>query len=337
MKLKFLLLATFLLFLGSLSSYLYQNSRATDLTEGSDFIKGLDIESIAKIELKSGESETAIVLLRSGERFVLSEHQNYPASTEAINDLLYKIASISVSKKLSDRGSEELLKKHKLGEKNFKNQLSLYSASGERLVRFWVGASNKGKGNYLLKDSKDDSAVYLSSNPIFINDSYLDYIDRSLLNLSLDDVTHLQVKDGAVVTALAKDDLKKEKASSFLTTVSSLRLEEYRPYESDGDLRNKRAIVLQTNQNLTYIVSLFEQNKKHYVHLEVEALEPSGDLSITQGQNDTESDEELKKVADYVAAQKISQSFSELRSPWLYQISPSAFETLMMKATELKN
>ena len=100
MKLKTLSIFTGILFVASIFVYMNENRRGTDLLTGSDYVKGLDINKIQKISL-SFEKGKKITLSRDSNRFVLENHKSYPAKTDKVNDLIYKIASIQVREKVA--------------------------------------------------------------------------------------------------------------------------------------------------------------------------------------------------------------------------------------------
>ena len=73
MKLQTLSLTTFVLFIASIFVYINENKRGTDLLTGSDYVKGLDINKIQKIDL-SFSGDKKITLSRDSNRFVLENH-----------------------------------------------------------------------------------------------------------------------------------------------------------------------------------------------------------------------------------------------------------------------
>ncbi len=90
MNIKTLSISTGVLFIIALTVFVFENRRGTDLVAGSDFIKGMDAEKIHKISL-SFSGDKNIVLVRDSEHFVLENHKSYPAATEKVNNLIYKI------------------------------------------------------------------------------------------------------------------------------------------------------------------------------------------------------------------------------------------------------
>ena len=151
MKLKTLSILTTVLFVVSVFIHIHENRRGTDLLSGSDYIKGLDIEKVNRIVL-SFQNDKQIVLTRSSNKFILENFNSYPASTEKINDLIYKISNIQVKEKVSSNVDEEDLAKWELDNKSKKYLVEFFDNDGNKTVSFRVGKSNKGRGNYLYKE-----------------------------------------------------------------------------------------------------------------------------------------------------------------------------------------
>ena len=236
MSLKTLSISTVVLFLISIFVFLDENKRGTDLLEGSDFVKGLDITKITKIGLGFPDDQN-ITLSKDGDRFVVENHKSYPASTEKINDLIYKIASIQVKEKtLSDAGEDDL-KKYELSPEKRLYYVELYDTKGDKTLSFSVGKSDKGKGNYLLKDGMKE--IYLSTEDISLNSSYKDFIKTVLLDvdqgqiekLSLNlDKTPLEIvkkdKEFVIETGAGKD-FSKDKAEEYAKSFTSVEFDDY--------------------------------------------------------------------------------------------------------------
>ena len=115
MKLRTLSILTGFLFVLSVFVYLNENKRGVDLLAGSDYVKGLDVNKIKKISLSFSDNKI-ITLTRDSNQFVLENYKSYPASTDRVNDLIYKIASIQVREKVSSGASEGELKRYGLDD-----------------------------------------------------------------------------------------------------------------------------------------------------------------------------------------------------------------------------
>ena len=131
MKLKNLSILTGILFIISIFVFVNENKRGTDLLSGSDYIKGLDVTKVEKIVLNFKEKEK-LILKREGDRFVLENHKSYPAASDKVNDLIYKIASIQVDKKVASGVDEEDLKKYELDEKSRHYAIELFDNDNKK-------------------------------------------------------------------------------------------------------------------------------------------------------------------------------------------------------------
>ena len=142
MKLKTLSLVTVVLFALSLGLFYIENRKSTDLLEGSYYVIGLDVETINKISLLFSEDET-LTFERDGSKFLITNHKSYPASTEKINDLIYKIASLQIKKKITSSPSEKALEEYQLSPESRKYLIEIYDNNNIKTVSFSVGKTQK--------------------------------------------------------------------------------------------------------------------------------------------------------------------------------------------------
>ena len=131
MKLKTLSIATGILFVISIVVFINENRRGTDLLSGSDYIKGLDVGKVQKMVL-SFKTEKKITFTRDANRFVLEDHKSYPAASDKVNDLIYKIASIRVKEKILSNAEEDDLKKYELDKQSRPYLIELYDNDGKK-------------------------------------------------------------------------------------------------------------------------------------------------------------------------------------------------------------
>ena len=151
MSLRTLSVITGILFFISLGVFYFENRRGTDLVEGSDYIKSLDVGKIQKMILHSLD-DSKLEFRRDGNSFVIENHKSYPASTERISELIYEIARIQVKEKKTSSVSGSKLKEYGLDEEKRKYFVEVYGGEDKKLVAFSVGKSPKDKGNYIYKE-----------------------------------------------------------------------------------------------------------------------------------------------------------------------------------------
>lgn len=319
MKLKTLSLVTSVLFLISIVVYVNENRRGTDLLSGSDYIKGLDINRVQKIVL-SFDKEKQIALTRDSNKFVLENYKLYPAATNKVNDLIYKIASIQVREKVAVGVDEEALKKYELGRQNRKYFVELYDENGKRTVAFRVGKKHKGKGNYLFKEGASD--VYLSQDNLWLNSSYKDFINTALLSLDKEEVEKILLGKGDNDEVIEEKKVKKiaEKFSNIHFTdfyaVTEPRVQ---------SIKFDKNIKIQLKNKLVYNLSLAEDKDEHL--LKLNAFLEDVPSQFVVGRDD--SKEELQKIEDVIKAQGDAQRVNSERAAWVYKLDKSTYEKII--------
>ena len=334
MKLKTLSILTGILFLASIFVYMNENKRGTDLLTGSDYIKGLDINKIQKISL-SFSGDKMITLTRDSNRFVLENHKSYPASTDKVNDLIYKIASIQVKEKVASGVDEDDLKNYELSKDKRKYLVELFDNDGRKTVGFSVGKSHKGKGNYLLKEDKKD--IYLSQENLWLNSSYKDFVNTVLLEVKKDDIEKVSLKSDKNLEIVKKDkefvvknptdkQYKKEKAEEYVKNLSSVRFDDFYSLTEPKvqALNFDKDIKIKLKNKLTYKVSLAKDKDDHFVKLTAFLEETPKQFVVRQD----DRKEELQKIEDVIKAQGDAQIINMEKGAWVYKVDKSVYENL---------
>ena len=338
MKLKTLSIFTGLLFIFSILIFLNENKRGSDLAEGSDYIKGLDVEKVQKISLRF-KDDKKIILSREGQRFVIENYKSYPADSEKVNDLIYKIASIQVKEKMLEDASEDDLKKYELDEKSNKHFVEIFDNDDQKTVSFRVGKSYKGRGNYLYRDEKGE--VYLSQNSIWLGSSHNDFINTVLVDIKKDNIDNIELQSGAteikllkrdqdfILTAPQEKSFKKEKVEEYFGNFSSIRFDDYYSY-SDSKVRGlnfNQDIKVQLKNKLVYKLNLAAQKDNYFI--KVSALVNEMPKRVTVSKDD--GAKKLKNIDDMFKAQGEAQRFNREKGSWVYKIDRPFYEKLVKK------
>lgn len=338
MKLKKLSFLTSVLFVISILVYSHENKRGTDLLAGSDYIKGLDVNKIQKIVL-SFQNEKKVILTRDSHRFLLKNHQYYPALNSKVNDLIYKIASIQVNEKIVSQPSQKDLDQYELSENKRKYFVQIYDNDDKEIVSFSVGKSYKGRGNYLYKSKQND--IYLSKKNLVLMSSYKDFIDTVLLNFNKEDVKKitLKYKDKDMKLEILKDEkenfkavdmqkkkIKSEKVKNYINGLQGINFDSYISSSSPtvNSLSFLKNVQVEFKNKLIYNLSLAQNENEYFV--KISALLNESNSSLLINQND--GDEDLKKVQEVIDAQAQAQSFNMEKGSWVYKIKKSVYEKL---------
>ena len=334
MKLKTLSIFTGILFAISIFVYMNENRRGTDLLTGSDYVKGLDISKIQKISL-SFEKGKKITLSRDSNRFVLENHKFYPAKTDKVNHLIYKIASIQVREKVVSRPDEDDLKKYELDKDKRKYLVELYDNDGKKTVSFRVGKSYKGKGNYLFKENKEE--IYLSQENLLLNSSYKDFVNTILLEVRDTDIEKVSITTDKTLEIVKKDKefvvespsdkkYKKEKATEFAKSFSSIQFDDFYSLTEPKiqGLNFDKDIKINLKNKLIYKVSLAKEKDEHFVKLLALLEEAPSQFVVKQD----DGKEELQKIEDVIKAQEDAQKINLEKGAWIYKVNKSVYEKL---------
>ena len=339
MKLKTLSILTGVLFAISIVVHINENKRGTDLLEGSDYIKGLDVGKVQKIALTFKDNKK-LVLTRDSGRFVLESHKSYPAASDKVNDLIYQIASIQVKEKVLSDSGEGDFKKYELDEKSRHCLVELFDNDGKKTVSFSVGKSYKGKGRYLFKE--DSKEIYLSQSGLQIPSSHKDFVDTMLLDIKRDDIEKISIRGGTQID-LAKQDqsfvvespknkkFKKEKAEEYAKSFTSLKFDEFYSHSGPSvqSLQFRRDIKIQLKNRIIYHLKLASNKSDYYVKLNALMNEVPRQIVI----NKDDGKDKLQNVENIIKAQGTAQRFNQEKASWVYKIDKTVYEKIVKDST----
>jgi hypothetical protein len=341
MKLKTLSLTTVILFVISLFVFMNENKRGTDLLAGSDYIKGLDINKIQKIRLSFGKDKN-ITLTRDSNRFLLENYKSYPASTEKVNDLIYKLASIQVKEKVASNASEKELSKYELDKEKRKYLVELFDNDGKKTIAFRVGKSLKGKGNYLFKEGKSD--VYVSKDSLWLDSSYKDFVNTVLLEVKKEEIEKISVMADKNFEIIKKDESfiidseeikksNKDKLQDIPGNFSSIKFKEFfTPVDKKvKELHFDKNIKIKLKNKLVYSLSFAKNDQEHFLKLSALFEEPQTQFVV--GQNDGK--EELQKIEDTILAQEKAQRTNLEKGAWVYKVDKSVYDKIALDSKKI--
>ena len=265
----------------------------------------------------------------------MESHKSYPAASDKVNDLIYKIASIQVEKKVASGAKEADLKKYELDEKSRHYAIELFDNNNKKTVSFRVGKKEKGKA-YLFKVGEKD--VYLSKNNVWINPSYKHFVDTVLMNVESDDVekivlnsdTQIEImkKNGIfVVEKPAKNNFKKEKIEEYAKNVISLRFDDFYSHkDSEVQAINFiKKVKIQLKNKLVYEVNLAKRKKDYFAKMSVQVKEAGQTFVVKKD----DGEEKLKDIGNIIEAKTSAQRFNLEKGPWVYKIDKSLYDKLV--------
>ncbi len=311
MKLKTLSIITFFLFALSLLVFWQENRRPSGIIEGSDYIRGLDIEQLARIKLTHAQQE--VELTRTGDIFVLERHQQYPASSERVNELIYKIAMLQVAKVISENPSPDEMKKLLLDKTNA-TLVELYDRQQKLVASFRIGKSYHGRGHYLYKDSTQQ--ITLSTKPLYISAMFDSYVDHQLAWWKKEEIKSVKSAQKSIEN---KQDIRVNFTKFFVAGDNKV-----------ADLAFHQRVDVELIDGVIYHLLFAKKKKNYYLQITADVNELSEPIAIKQD----DGKDKLDKVDKIIKAQAKAQRFNALYSRWTYQITQQLYDQFFTKKTK---
>lgn len=348
-------LAVLVIALAAVSVWVYtqQTKRGTDLVAGSDFIKGLDVSKVDTITLRFGgdtaanatdstaPAKPAIVLKRDSDHFVLADQKSYPAATTKVNDLMFNIANIQVKKLVNSDASEEELKAMGLLASSVSPRsvhVTIADSSAKPLMAFRLGKDQKNGGTYMLKDGTKQ--VYLSQQPVFLAQSYKDFVNWALLKVEPEKLERVeQNAPRLVVERLAGQPVlidpengtplpaEAGKAKTWLEQMAQIDFEDFYP---SGDAKVQKLsfdqeLSLTLADKMIYDIKLAKDKEDHYIRLSARVADLPSEVVI----NPDDDKEKLAGIENMLTAKEKAETVNREKTPWVYKISKADYERLV--------
>ena len=304
-------------------------------------IQGLDLASVGKIVVGTGEDE--VTLQRRGKAYFVVNKDNYPADVKEINELFKKCLDIKTtgSAHTSNAANHEDLE---VTEDKARSVVKFLSTepNSPMLAGVALGKSlEAGQGTYVRLLPGD--SVYVTLESPWIRDGATDYIDQDLITLKLEDVNSVTVGvDGREYT-LKQDEgdnvvlennippgkkLKTGDAKSVLRALTDLRFTDVS--RSVGGLAFNDQYVCRLNDSTVYTLSIAQKDEKTHVICKAEftGQRPTKEKKL-------ESEEELKKKEALLLAYDKAQQFTTRHEGWIYEIADWKAKNLTKKLSDL--
>ena len=308
--------------------------------EGQSYlIQGLNPSDIYSIVLGTGSD--IVTLKRHGGRFVVAEKDDYPAKTDAINDLITACLDIKTTEMYTDDK-----KNHKdLGvtEEDAESVVKLFKADSSQLAGFVIG-KNKGYDRGTFVRLVSDDKVYLSVDMPRINTNMMDYIESSLLSINSKDIESVQVVsdkesysikrkeggDGLVLENIPEGKKQKDDVcKSVFEAATSLWLTDVSQGTS-GVLFDKKYIC-RLKDSTVYTLEIAQKESKNYIICSAEFTDPT---VVTKPEAE-ESEDELKKKEALLLGRDNAREFSGKHKGWIYEIDQYKADHLVKAFSEL--
>jgi hypothetical protein len=335
MSVRSLSILTVVLFILSLGVYYQENKKGTDLVAGSDFIKGLDVSRIHKLVI-SFYGDKKIILTRDGNRFMLENHKSYPAASNKVNDLLFKIANLQVKEKVGEGTTEAELGKYQLTDIDRKYKIEIFDNNDKKTISFKVGKQFKNKGNFLQKDGSEE--VYLSQNSLWLNSSYKDFVDMVLLGVKDDKIERVSIKgnkkleiikenENFKVSGVKEDKLKEEKVKDYVKSFKNIRFTRFYTH-SDKEVQNLKFdtdINIELKNKIVYKLSLASKNDKYFAKINALTNEIPDNVVVKKD----DGLDKLMNIEEMINAKGNAQAINLEKGNWIYEIDKSTKEKIV--------
>lgn len=324
-------IAVIMILLTVVQAYL-SNRPVRTTTMDSPLIQGLDTADIDKITL--GPPHKMLTLKKEGEQFYLVEKDNYPASTQEINNLLTSSLEIRISELVTN--DPENFKDLDLTEETGKSIIKFLNAEDELITGILVGKRDEpAQGDYVRLISKDqdaDKKAYLSSNVPFLDMTAMSYLDKRLFKTEKQAISKVTVigSEGRYTISSGDDNkitlknvprgkkVKDTLDEDVFTAAIDLTFSDV---EKKSDVTDKldfnTTYVCYLKDSSVYTFQLAEKDDKTYIKVSSDYTDKA---PVRIKTDVVESDEQLKEKEAKLLTREASLNFNKRHRGWVYQI-----------------
>jgi hypothetical protein len=289
-------------------------------------IQGLSPDKVATIVISANNK--TVHLKRQGRTFVISEKNDYPATTQRINQLFTEVLDIQTKELITDKPENH-------------PDLEVTADKAQSIVKFLGSDANAITGVVLGKRIDngdtyirlmDSDNVYLCENAPFVRTSPIDYIDQKLLSVNRGDIISVTVTDANGITytlesepnstdvtlagGLPQGKKLSPRSTSVFTAPTSIRFDDvFKTGSIPGNPTFEHTFICRLNNSSQYILKLAEVGDKNYTDCSVIF---TGAKEITLNRND--SDEELKKKEAELQARDAVEKFNAKCKGWVFEL-----------------
>jgi hypothetical protein len=335
-----LLLAVAALFLLSALTYRQSVARGERFQRGQLFLANLNPDDVATIAVSQGEA--TVTLRRQGERFLVGEKQDYPASNSSVNRLLRDLLDIGLEREIGrGAGLQEELEIEPAGSDTV--EVVLGGTGNQEMVRLRVGKTfEDGPGNYVQRFDEEDPAIYLTSGGVQISSDAGSFLDKLVVDHGASEVERVsgadflleRATDGGDLTLAelaARKTAKTSEIGRLESALTGLRYEDV--FVADASEISGLEFDVMLNIDLAdgsgYALSLAERDDKSY--LKIRGSSDVQQVAITVD----ESEEELQEKAEMLTRADEIDEFNRFHGSWVYEISEFTANKLRLTRQDL--
>jgi len=317
--------------------------------EESFLIQGLDLSSVASIQIGTGDDP--LTLVRRGIQFVIANKDDYPADTNKINTLLVNLADLRVSELVTDNSENH--KSLQVTEDNAQNVVKFFDRDGALITGIIVGAKAVVEGAAGMPQTYvrllSSSNVFAARQVPTVSTSALDYVNKELVSIKADEIEKVVVahSDSNYTLKVVKNDkeptyildnvpeskqLAVNQAKSLFSAFASLTFQDVqKDTEVAQTLNPAGSVICYLTKQVAYTFDVLEGDEKSYVKVKADYL----DSTPIVKENRIESDEELKAKEAKLLARDTADSFTKTHRGWLYEIPEWKVKNLIKSRDDL--
>lgn len=335
-----LLLIVAFLFLVSALTYRQSVGRADRFQRGQLFLANLNPDDVASIRVtKAGEMVT---LRRQGDRFLIAEKQDYPASNSSVNRLLRDLLEIGLEREVGEGGDLQAeLAIEPMGEDTA--EVALSSSGDQEMVRLRVGKTfEDGPGRYVQRFGDQESGIYLTSKDVQISADASTYLEKQIVDHDRAQVRRVVGRDFVLERSAEGADLelsdlpsgmnpKTSEVGRLASALSGLRYDDVFVGDDDrvSGLDFETVLEFSLEDGSGYVLSLADRDEK--VYLKISGQSDVQQVAITVD----ESEEELQEKAEMLSRADEIDAFNRFHGSWVYEIGEFTANKLKLGRQDL--
>ena len=338
--------AVVMIILTAVQSYL-SNRPVKSRTMDSPLIQGLDTGTIEKITL--GSPDHMITLKKEGKHFNLVDKDNYPASTQKINNLITSVFEIRINELVTENPKN--FKDLDLTEETARTIVKFLDNNDKLLTEILIGKRDEAaKGDYvrlITSDRETDTKAFLSLNMPRLDLDAIDYLDNQLFKTEKNAISKVTVSgpegkytissgDNNKITLENVPTGKKVKGTVYEDVFTAVTDLTFNDVEKESDVAGKLdftdTYTCFLKDTGVYTFQLAEKDDKTYAKVSSDYTDKAP-VRIKKGE--VESDEELKEKEAKLLAREASLNFNKEHKGWVYQIPSWKAGNMTKKLTDL--
>ena len=316
------------------------NKRTSAPAAQGYLIQGLNADAVAHIMI--GAEPDQIILTRTGDSFVVTNEDDYPAKTDQVNDLLTQCLDIKTLALITSNP-----KNHKeigVTEDTARYVIKFADANNESLTGILLSETDPDTKNAFAKLLSSDD-VYAIENVPWLYTAAGDYIEKSLLSVDQADIESVTVTtasgdytlnqgaDGqvTVVDIPAGADVDTEltkKVFAALTDLSFSEVQTTAAAKLDFTIFYKCTL----KDTTVYTISIARRGASFFAAVDAEFMDKT---QITMERGAVDSEEELKAKEAKLLAKQAAEKFDKLHAGWIYEIPAFQAENLIKNLSDL--